>query len=396
MNQEPIGSSQQPMTEADLHQIMRSLAKAQSLTEHMLIEARGNRWHVALSLLRRDIDADQRSRTRKIVDFLLHGLRRDAPDGVDVGGTLVEDLPLPNRIPSDVVVSWADSKEELRREVESIRGCLDALGIFNEEEQKVLQEVHVEHANLGLGEVSVKLDKEHHQLQASGDLKIGRLLALVGHYVPGLGKANIGGTLNFRSPYNDSRDKFVAALMALQVQSGDRLATCSEMHQYRNTLHDPDLKAEKLQNLFDTVDQGMSFLRESLQAIDREMTKAYQVMETGSRHKFFYDVCMQSLEHGKYAEAIELLERIQHPSLPIKQAMGENFYLFAANVIMQAQLAAFGEDLARVAKDRFGVDLQKDTDLSPANTANTTVEASAQGSGPIPPAFQSRRPGRRP
>lgn len=377
-NSAPIGSPQQPLSEADLHLLMRALAKKQTLTEHMVIAARSNRWHLALSLIQKELGVEQPSGSRKLVDYVLHGLHRDVPDGTDAGSTLVEDLPMPWGGETDVVVSWADSMEQLQKEVASIRSCLDALGLFNTEEQHKLQELHADHLNLGVGEVSVELDRDKHQFSAKGDLKVGKVLSLLGHVIPGLGKTEIGGTLNLRLPYKDSREKFVAALMALQWQSNGALPECNKLRMARQDWTSDSLDAEELQRQWEQeVLPAKIFLQKSLQAIDREMRPAFTVHPVGERDEMYYDFCLKGMASGDYKRSIELLSRIQHSGLPVQQAMGENFFLFAANVIMQAQIAWFERDLEHVLKARFGQDLRRDAE-------SPTTPPAIPTSGPSP------------
>lgn len=379
-NTAPIGSQQQPFTEKDLHFLMRALAKKQALTEHMVIAARSNRWHLALSLIQKELGVEQPSQTRKIVDYVLHGLHRDVPDGADAGSTMIEDLAMPWGGTTDVVVSWADSMEQLQKEVASIRSCLDALGLFNTEEQHKLQELHAEHLNLGVGEVSVELDRDKHQFSAKGNLKIGRVLALLGHVIPGLGKTEIGGTLNLRLPYEDSREKFVAALMALQWQSNGALPECNKLQVARQDWASNSLDAEEMQRQWEReVLPAKAFLQQSMVVVDREMRSAFQVHPVGEKDEMYYDFCLKGLASGDYERSIDLLDRIQHSGLPVQQAMGENYYLFAANVIMQAQIARFEQDLERVMKDRFGQTLRRDpvAEAAPSSPMPPTVDAPA-------------------
>ena len=355
-NTAPIGSPQQPLTEMDLHFVMRALAKKQALTEHMVIAARENRWHLALSLIQKELGIEPPSRTRKIVDYVLHGLRRDVPDGEDAGSTLVEDLPMPWGDTTDVVVSWADSMEQLQKEVSSIRSCLDALGLFNTEGQHKLQEVHAEHLNLGVGEVSIHLDRDQREFSATGNLRL---------------------------PYKDSREQFIAALMALQWQSNGALATCGDLQNPRDEWKNPDVDAAYLQAQYEkTVLPARNFLKTALAAIDREMCRAFSVHPVGERYALSYRLILRSLEAGHYEDAITGLSHVQYPGPKIRQAMGENFYLFVANVILQAQIAGFERDLERVLQDRFGQTLSRDkVDQAPS---------SPSASEPTPPASAPR------
>jgi len=396
-NNAPIGSPQQPFREMDLHFLMRALAGKQALTEHMMIAVRGNHWHLALSLIQRELGVEQPSRTRKLVDYVLHGLHRDVPDGVDAGSTLVEDLPMPWGEKSDVVVSWADTEDELRKEVDSIRACLDALGLFHVEGQHRLQEVHAEHVSLGVGEVSVKLDRDKHLFSASGNFKVGRILSLLGHVIPGLGKTEIGGKINLRLPYKDSREKFIAALMALQWQSNGKLRTCSELHKFRQNLNDEDVNAQRLQKYWEEVVlPSQEFLKRSMAAIDRELRPAFSVHPAGKVYEMTYDMALSAVQNGRFEKAIKYVQDIQYPGPVIRRAMGENYYLFAANVIMQAQIGWFEQDLERALKERFGLDLQRGPESptpTPGNPpAGPSPGCDPQGSSPSNGPSRPRRP----
>ncbi len=283
------------------------------------------------------------------------------------------------------------------------------MGIFNEEGHKKLQELHIDHLDVVLGEGSIKFDHKKHEFSASGNLRIGKIFSLLGYIVPGLAKAEIGGTINHRIPFKDSRDKFIAALLALQLQSNGQLYTCSELQHNRELLAEKEVTVEDLQKRWKKTQQSIAYLQETLTVIDSEMSKAYAAHPMGYSDKVSYDVCLRAVRAGQYASAIRLLDEIQHPLIPVKQAMGENYYLFAANVIMQAQIGMFQEDLQRVLKDRFSIDPQDlssgvgasgsrsridDSSISDNARALFTGEASSLGS-PTPPTFLSRRPGSR-
>jgi hypothetical protein len=398
-NNAPIGSPQQPFREMDLHFLMRALAGKQALTEHMMIAVRGDHWHLALSLIQRELGVEQPSRIRALVDFVVKSLYRSVPDGVDVGSTLVEDLPMPWGEKSDVVVSWADTEDELRKEVDSIRACLDALGLFHVEGQHRLQEVHAEHVSLGVGEVSVKLDRDKHLFSASGNFKVGRILSLLGHVIPGLGKTEIGGKINLRLPYKDSREKFIAALMALQWQSNDKLPTCSELHKFRQKLNKADLDPQELQEDWkDIVLPSQEFLKRSMAAIDRELRPAFSVHPSGKAKVYerTYDMALRAVQNRHFEDAIECVQDIQYPGPVIRRAMGENYYLFAANVIMQAQIGWFEQDLERTLKERFGLDLQRgpESPTPPPGDppAGPSPGCDPQGSSPSNGPSRPRRP----
>jgi hypothetical protein len=359
----------------------------------MMIAVRGNRWHLALSMIQKELGVEQPSRTRKLVDYVLHGLSRDVPDGADAGSTLVVDLPMPWGESSDVVVSWADSKEQLRKEVDSIRSCLDALGIFNTEEQHRLQELHADHLPIGVGDVSVQLDRDKHLFSATGNFKVGRILAWLGHAIPGMGKTEIGGTINLRLPYQDSREKFIAALMALQWQSSGKLRTCSELQLMRGDWRKSDLTPEQLQAQWEkAVLPAREFLEQSLAAIDREMRRAFSVHPVGGVYELSYDLILRSMKSGHFEDAVETLPHIQYPGPVIRRAMGENYYLFAANVIMQAQIAWFERDLEQVLKERFGQALRRCTvdEASVTTASRSSVEPPATQAGSEPPSAGSR------
>jgi len=388
----PIGSPQQPLREGDLRDLVRAMAKKQAISEHMMIAVRGDRWHLALSLIQMELGVESPSRTRKLVEFVVKGLYRDVPDGADAGSTLVEDLPMPWGEKSDVVLSWADSKRQLRKEVDSIRVCLDALGLFDTEEQHWLQELHIEHLFYRAGEVSIKLDRDKHLFSASGNLKNGRILALLEHVVPGLGKKRNGGR---RDPW----ERFLAALTTLQTQSNGNLAASSELVALRKRLSEPDIDAQAIQRMWKTtVKPAQAFLSHSMAAIDRELRPAFSVHPSGKAKVYerTYDMALRAVQNRHFEDAIEYVQDIKYAGPVIRRAMGENYYLFAANVIMQAQIGWFEQDLERALKERFGLDLQRGPESptpTPGNPpAGPSPGCDPQGSSPSGGPSRPRRP----
>jgi len=97
-------------------------------------------------------------------------------------------------------------------------------------------------------------------------------------------------------------------------------------------------------------------------AIDRELRPAFSVRPAGKVkvYEMTYDMALSAVQNGRFEDAIEYVQDIQYAGPAISQAMGENYYLFAANVIMQAQIGWFEQDLERALKERFGLDLQRD------------------------------------
>jgi hypothetical protein len=386
----PIGSPQQPLREGDLRDLVRAMAKKQAISEHMMIAVRGDRWHLALSLIQRELGVEQPSRIRTLDEFVVKGLYRDVPDGADAGSTLVEDLPMPWGEKADVVLSWADSKRQLRKEVDSIRACLDALGLFDTEEQHWLQELHIEHFFYRAGEVSIKLDRDKHPFSASGNLKNGRILALLEHVVPGLGKRRNGGR---RDPW----ERFLAAITNLQMQSNGNLAASSELVALRKRLSEPDIDAQAIQRMWETdVKPAQAFLSQAMVAVDKEMRRAYGVHPVGKHRELLYDMALQKVRNRNFEGAIRTVKALQHPGPAISRAMGENYYLFAANVIMQAQIGWFERDLERTLKERFGLDLQRDPESPtppPGNPpAGPSPGCDPQGSSPSGGPSRPRRP----
>ncbi len=393
-----IGGFDSFIQEKDLHDLMRELAKYQSLTEHMVMKARGIHWDLAISLLRRELREDHRSAVRRMVDFVINGLPRDVPRSKDVGSTLVEDLAVPNVGTRDVVVSWANSEKDLVQEVTSIRTCLDTLGIFDEQEQKKLQEVHAKVGIQQVGEISVQMDREHHTLSTSGNLKLGPLLTLMGQMIPGLQNLRLGATVSHPIPFNDSRDKFIAAVLALEIQSKGVLPSCTNLKNYREKWSDPqDLTVDELKNQWIKSERAKTYLEKTMAAVDQKMRLAYTAHEEGRFEQDTYNICLRALRNRRYQYAIKYMEEVKSTLIPIKSAMGENYYLFAANVIMQAQIGMFQEDLQCVLKDRFGIDPQ-DLPSGPAGSDSAPLPpgtSDTSSSTPTDSTLGQCRPGRR-
>lgn len=394
--------------ESDLQAFLQTLSNAQALTGRMMIAVRKDRWHVAVSLLRKDLglDPEHRSWTRRMADFVAQSLRRAPSDDVEAGSTLVEDLPIAGGIGlSDVVVSWADSGTELEKEVNSIRACLDALGIFDADGQKMVEELHGDAAVPSVGDISVQYDRVKHETRIGGNLNLGTVLAALGHLLPGsgggvaelgdtvssVGKFQMGGTVKLKMAYRDSREQFIGALLALQLDAGGRLRTCAELQEFRAEWNDSRMTAEKLQQEWtNTIQPARAFLEKSLTAIDAQMQPAYTVHPMGGSDKLIYQHCMDSVQHGDFTAAIRTLERIQHPLIPIKKAIGDTFYLFAANVVMQAQIARFEDDLEHVLQERFGQTLHRDA--SDTKPVPPSVPESAADSPPVTPPASGHQP----
>lgn len=392
MDQHPIGSLDQPITEKDLHDLMLELADRQELAERMLVTTRHGGWHLALSLLRRETDPNYRSALRRMADFVIGGLGRTKRENEDTGSFLMEDLPVhgpKDRDTHDLVVSWGDNVQDLIAEVKNIRHCLDTLGIFDEKTSRDLG-VHVDTGETAIGQARVQYENADHELRLDGKFRLSALLRAAGHWIPGLGKAEIGGHVTMRIPYEDSREKFIAALLASQMQSGGLLPTCTDMDRERENF--PTMTAQELQDRWSSyIHPARSFLSSSLQGIDEQLRRAFASYPQDTKALMHYETCLSALQTDRPSLAISQMESLGRFSLqPIKKAMGENFYLFAANVIMQVQLQQFEKDLDQNLQQRFGVRLLK-TPTKPESVPETT-EPKILGTNP--PTFLRRGPRR--
>lgn len=398
MSQYPIGNLGQPFREKDLHDLLLDLAAKQEVTEQLIISTRTGKWHARISKLRRVSSQNTRSMIRSMARFVAEGLRRDTGEGLgfgaheDSGSILVEDLRLhgPKKLSErwDVVVSWGASQKDLDKEIDSVRACLDALGIFDDTEIQV-QELHGK-AETWVGDIRVQEDRVHHERTVSGRLNVSRIVAAMGHALPGLSKLEISGKVKTKIPYEDSREKFIAALLALQWQSNGKLPECNSLHEYRSEWEKNGLDAEMLQERWRTVvGPAREFLTKSLAAIDPKMRAAFSVHPAGRNAELTYELILRSLQKGYFGDAVDVVQHLQHPILPVARAMGETYFLFAANVIMQAQIAWFERDLERVLKERFGQELRRD----PAAEASAPAATAAGISGSdIPRACQVTPP----
>ena len=395
MNQFPIGSLDQPVTPKVLHDLMRELAAHQKVTENMLITSRHGGWHLALSKLRMKIVPEHRNVLRRMARFVVDALGREKEDGEDAGSILVEDLPLEGPQSTqlrDVVVSWGGNPKDLEKEVQSIRNCLNTLGIFDEHEFADV-EVHADTGDTVIGQFGVRYENKSRQVQMSAKFKLQAILGALGHYVPGLGKADIGGQFSMRIPFQDTREKFIAAMLALQLQSRGDLAECAELCHERGQFS--QLSAEELQYDWERmVHKGREYLEQMLATLDEPMRRAFQAGPRTDIAEMYYERCLRALEDGRMSLAISDMEGLKHVTLPIQKAMGENYYLFAATVIMRVQLAMFEQDLENTLRDRFGVQLLK----VPSKSAGSPV-ASAQAvpdhalpTPDTPPVFLRRGP----
>ncbi len=395
MNQFPIGSLDQPVTPKVLHDLMRELAAHQKVTENMLITSRHGGWHLALSKLRKKIVPEHKNVLRRMAGFVLDALGREKEDGEDAGSILVEDLPLEGPQSTqlrDVVVSWGGNPKDLEKEVQSIRNCLNTLGIFDEHEFADV-EVHADTGDTVIGQFGVRYENKSRQVQMSAKLKLQAVLGALGHYVPGLGKADIGGQFSMRIPFQDTREKFIAAMLALQLQSRGDLAECAELCHERDQF--PHLSADELQqDGARMVHKGRAYLDQTLATLDEPLRRAFQVGPRTEIAEMYYERCLQALADGRISLAIADMESLKHVTLPIQKAMGENYYLFAATVIMQVQLTMFEQDLDKTLQDRFGVQLLK-VASSPGEklaVTNTSAPVDPSPNPPAAPAFLRRGP----
>jgi hypothetical protein len=357
MSQLPIGNIGQPFREQDLRDLLHALAEKQGITEQLVISTRTGVWHAGISKLRRVTSQKTRELIRGMAHFVAEGLHRDTTAGLgfdvheDSGSILVEDLRLygPKRLSErwDVVVSWGASRKDLDREIDSVRACLDALGIFDDTELRV-QDLHGR-AKTWVGDVMVQEDRVHHERTVSGKLNISRIAAAMGHVIPGLSKLEIGGKVKTRIPYEDSREKFIAALMALQWQSNGTLPECTELSSLRDRA--PAASLEILQALQTKMTEANAFLKRSMEALDHRMQEALLADPRAGFTALDYQACQEGLERGEYEYAIRSMEAVQRTAPRVREAMGENYYLFAANVIMQAQIAWFEQDLFGVCSE---------------------------------------------
>jgi hypothetical protein len=371
-NNAPIGSPWQLLREGDLHFLVRAMAKKQALSEHMVINVRGNPWHLALSLVRKELEVEPPSRIRTLADFVVKGLHRNVPYG-DAGSTRIEDLPMPWDEDLDVVLSWADSMRQLREEVRRIRVCLDTLGLFHADGQSRLRDLHVKHLFFGMGEVSMQLDRDKHRFSGRGSFRPGRILTWLRRAMPGLGKRGNGGK-------QDSWERFLAAFTALQPQSDWMVAPSSLLVSFEETLPRSYVDATTIQRMWETtVQPAQAFLSHAMAAIDRELRPAFSVHPAGKRHERTYDMALRAVRNGHFEDAIQLVQHIRSAGPVFGQAMGENYYRFAANVIMQAQVGWLEQDIERTLRDRFGRGLRRHTQSPTPLPANRPARPSPSG-----------------
>lgn len=392
MTQAHIGTLDQPFTSKDLHDLMLDLAGKQEIAERLVISMRTGKWHARISKLRRVGGEKAREVIRSLARFVAEDLSTGGDAPRDAGSILVEDLALrgPEAISDlwDVVVSWGADRKQLEAEVESIRSCLDALGIFDDS-QSAVQEWHGK-ASIGKSGIEVSEDLVKHERSISAGLNVSRLLAAMGHVVPGL-NLEIGGKVNSRIPFQDSREKFIAALLALQMQSGGALRTCTDLSDGRAAM--ATMGAQDLQERWENyVRNGQKFLQRAMQSVDEQMRRAFSVYPQDQVSLMYYEQCLRALQEDRPSFAISTMSELGRFSLlPIKKAMGENYYLFAANVVMQVQLQMFEKELEKNLQERFGVDLLK---TPPKPLAELAAPPPNPSCSPVPPTFLRRGPRR--
>lgn len=393
MKQVPfINHPDQPMTQQDLHNLILQLAAKQTLAEKMMVKYRYGGWHLALSLLKKEYETEPRGVIRRMAEYVVESLHRDKQDDEDTGSFLMEDLSIQGPGSTDVrdvVVSWGQKPEDLEKEIISIRRCLDTLGIFDTQGTRDFG-VHADTGETPVGQVSFRFENATHEVRASGHLRLRSIMTALGHVLPGMGKAEIGGHTSFRIPFQDSREKFIAALLALQLQSDEKLIGCSGLCRERDKLsniEEPALLKEKWEQI---VVPGRTYLKNILAAMDDQMRTAFDAHPSSrGRSLMYYEQCLSALERGNLELAIKELDSVRRLALPVQKAMGENYYLFAANVIMQAQLQMLEKDIDKTLQDRFGVSLLEVRSRSSQNAPDAPLPVD-----PTPPPFL--RKGRRP
>lgn len=330
----------------ELQRLLVALSEKQALTTKMMIAAKHQKWHVALSLLN---PSDDRSFVRKLADYVVR-LGYPGADGTDTGSSVVENVPVQGKL-SDVVVSWSHSESELKREVGNIRSCLDVLGIFDQAGQYRLENAHVTAKVLGFGEVSVEMDRQKRQWTAKGDLNLSSLLAMVHHLVPGLVKLQIGGAWQKPMAETDSRDQLVGAILALQLQSHGAVPTCSEMLDLRANWYDPDYPVHAMEQRWnDTILPAKAFLAETFKALEHHLWDAAEICPV-ERYRNEYATFLQMIREGHWDTVVRMLPNIERTIAPY--ASDHSFSLFAANVLMQAQIGRFENKLTEVLQARL-------------------------------------------
>jgi hypothetical protein len=393
MKQVPfVNSLAQPMTQQDLHNLIRQLASKQTLAERMMVTSRHGGWHLAFSLLKKEYETEPRSVIRRMAEYVVESLHRNKQDDEDTGSFLMEDLSIQgpgSTDPQDVVVSWGQKPEDLEKEVLSIRRCLDTLGIFDTQGTRDFG-VHADTGETPVGQVSFRYENATHEVRTSAHLRLQSIMAALGHVLPGMGKAEIGGHVNFRIPFQDSREKFIAALLALQLQSNGQLVGCSDLCRERDKLSKIGEPADLQKKWEQIVVPGQTYLKNVLAALDDQMRTAFDAHPSSrGRSLMYYEQCLSALEHGNLEFAVARLDNVRRLALPVQKAMGENYYLFAANVIMQGQLQMLGTDIDKTLQDRFGVSLLDVRSRAPQNAPDDPLPVS-----PTPPPFL--RKGRHP
>ncbi len=340
--------------------------------------------HVALSVLKNEVEEPKKTLVRSIGRMIANVFHGDWRDEGDPENTLVEDLPIKNGVLRDVVVSWARDAGKLKKEVDTIRACLDHAGVLD---NTIFKDFTVDgDVSTPIAGVKVQYDNQNCQAKVDGNLHLGKIMAaaqMLHIPIPASCKADLDLHFQTHIPYDDPRSKFIAAMLAVQLQSKAVDLTCQRIESHRkNIASAPDDALLLHGTMEEFVHPAKGYLLNAIAATRKELDRACSVHPSGKLTLVEVDAAVRSVMERNYEGAFTLVESVENASLPVRDAMGDNFYLFAAQIYLLSQVNELENDL----KSRLKASPRPPSN---ANAADTGTPPSS--TSPSPAAKPKRR-----
>lgn len=304
------------MTSKEIHDLMRAIASSQALAERMVLTGNGGKWHAALSVLKNEVEEPKKTLVRSIGRMIANVFHGDWRDEGDPENTLVEDLPIKNGVLRDVVVSWARDAGKLKKEVDTIRACLDHAGVLD---NTIFKDFTVDSdVSTPIAGVKVQYDNQNRQAKVDGNLHLGKIMAaaqMLHIPIPASWKADLDLHFQMHIPHDDPRSKFIAAMLAVQLQSKAVDLTCQRIESHRKNIASTPDDALLLHGIMEEfVHPAKGYLLNAIAATRKELDRACSVHPSGKLTLVEVDAAARSVMERNYEGAFALVESVENAS----------------------------------------------------------------------------------
>lgn len=305
--------------------LVAALAKNQALAEHFILESASNRWHVAVTVLRKELS--ERRPGRAFGRFLAA-----ISGGTSAVSDFIEDLRIAPGGDHDAVVSWAKSPKALIEEVKIIRACLDHAGWFDATATSSLKIK----ASLEAGPFNVQVNGENNTVRTQARFGLAGLFKKFSIPLD----ANLDMEWVKSIEHKDSRAKLLAAILSVESQSGDANVTCENINKIRALLKQDGPGPQYVEEARKTVIPRMAgYLKGVMDSIEPDIRRVTEVR--GDSGKWYYSLfkgITDEINAGNYEKSLLIVEMLGHAPLPLADSLDPMLDLIAATAILLIQV----------------------------------------------------------